>query len=91
MGFYNACIAMVQELKKEMSRQEQLLFMDTPYTELWQHHFSVGWWIRNHYLKETDYLHKALLVLDKGSVDEMSLFLLEFAQQYLRLEQAGML
>ncbi len=91
MRFYDTCIAMAQQVLAEMSVEEQRCFAETPYADIWQYHFSVGLWIRNHYLNESDYLYRALRVLGRPSADEMSLFLLEFIQQYLQLERANML
>ncbi|MBQ6848623.1 MAG: hypothetical protein IJN76_01045 [Clostridia bacterium] len=91
MRFFNACAEVAQQVKNEMSQEDRLRFMDTPYEEVWQYHFSVGMWIRNRYLGKTEYLYKALLVLGNKTEDEMSLYLLKFIWQYLRLERACML
>ena len=91
MRFYEACVAVTNEIKKQMSLEEQLCFMETSYNDLWQYHFSVGHWVRNHCLDEKGYLYKALLMLGMQTKDEMSMFLLEFSQGYLLLERADML
>jgi len=91
MRFYEECVAVAQQLEKEMSQENQALFMECPFSELWKYHLTLGLWMRNRYLNEQSYLYQALLILGKKTKDEMSMFLLKFAQQYLLLKRAQML
>jgi len=91
MLFFEECLAMAQQLEREMAQETRELFMETPFNELWQYHFTLGTWIRNHYLDEKSYLYKALLILGKKSKDDMSMFLLEFIQHYFLLRRARMI
>ena len=78
MRFYEECVAVAQQLEKEMNRETQALFMECPFSELWKYHLTLGLWMRNRYLNEQSYLYRALLILGKNTKDEMSMYLLEF-------------
>jgi len=91
MRFYEACMAVAKQIKSQMSLEDQLCFMEASHKELWQYHFSLGLWVRNHCLDEKGYLYRALFLLGKQTKDEMSMFLLEFSQGYFLLERANML
>ena len=90
MRFYKACEAVAIQVKELMTAEQQLCFMETPFRDMWQYHFTLGLWIRNHCLDEKGYLFKALRVLGKRTKDEMAMFLLDFTQSYLLLERANM-
>ncbi len=90
MRFYEACVAVAEQLEQEMTRENREVFMETEFAELWQYHFTIGMWIRNRFLNEKEYLYKALLILGKRTKDQMSMYLLEFIQQYFLLKRANM-
>ena len=91
MRYYEECVAVAQQLEKEMTQEMRELFMQTPFSDLWQYHFTLGTWIRNHLLNEKSYLYRALLILGKRTKDDMSMYLLEFIQHYFLLKQAEMI
>ncbi len=91
MRFYEECVTIAQQLEKEMTQEARELFIETQFSDLWQYHYTIGMWIRNHHLDEKGYLYRALLILGKKSKDDMSMFLLEFIQQYFLLKRAEML
>jgi len=91
MRFYMECAEVAEKIAAQMTREALELFIETEYSELFRFHFSWGMWIRNHCLDPQGYLYKALNVLGKETRDEMSMFLLGFAQQYLTLKRASLL
>lgn len=91
MRFYEECVAIAQQLEKEMTQEMRELFMEAPFSDLWQYHFTLGTWIRNHHLNENSYLYRALLILGKKTKDDMSMYLLEFMQHYFLLKRAEMI
>ncbi len=91
MRFCKACVTVAEGIEQQMTQENQMLLMETPYPELWKYHFTVGMWIRNHCLDEKEYLYQAFRVLGFETKDDMSLFLIEFTQRYLLLKQADML
>ena len=42
MLFFEECLAMAQQLEREMAQETRELFMETPFNELWQYHFTLG-------------------------------------------------
>ena len=91
MRFYEACVRVAERIENRMPPEEQARFMETPYSELWQYHFTVGLWIRNYGLQNEPDLYPALRILGYNDTDAMSLYLLEFTQQYLKLKRAQLL
>ena len=91
MRFCEACIAVAEQMASFMTQEERAIFMETEYGELFNYYFSLGQWLHIHHLHESAYLYRALRILGKKSKEEMSLFLLEFAQQYFLLKRAEMI
>ena len=91
MKFYNACIQVAEAVETMLNKEEQALFMETEDTQMYLYHFSLGIWIRDHYLKPDDYLYQAFCCLGLRDRDRMSSYLLLFIKSHWLLKRADML
>jgi len=82
MQFYAACVRVAEQIEDILSNEQREIFIETEFKDLFLYHFSLGLWIRNHCLKKGDYLYRALQTIGYRDTDSMSMFLLEFIQQY---------
>ena len=91
MQFYAACVRVAEQIEDMLSNEQREIFIETEYKDLFLYHFSLGLWMRNHCLKKGDYLYRALQTIGCRDTDSMSMFLLEFIQQYLKLKKAQLM
>ena len=91
MRFYEACIRVAEQVEAMLTPEQQEMFIETDYGELFLYYDTLGIWIQNQCLNTDAYLRQALLVLGCYNENSMALFLLESVQQYLKLKQAQLL
>ena len=90
MRFYKSCTDVAKSIGALLNEEQMAAFVETDFDHLWEYQLTIGMWIRNHLLPHNAYLRQALLILDYVTPNEMSLFLIEFAQKYWKLERAEM-
>lgn len=87
MRFYEECVNVAKSVGAIMDEHWREQFVATP-VEDWYH--PLCQWVRR-ILPRDGYLREALTVLGYRSDEEMSRFLVEFAQRYWKLVYADML
>ena len=91
MRFYTECVRVAESVGALMSEEQCAHFAECESKRLPEYQWTLGMWIRNHLLPHNTYLRAALNVLGFATPDDMSLFLIEFAQQYWKLKRIGMM
>ena len=90
MRFYKECSNVARSVGALMTSEQRAEFVACEQDKLPEYQLTLGLWIRHHLLPHNAYLRDALDVLGFVTPDEMSLYLIEFAQQYWKLKHAEM-
>ena len=90
MRFYTECVRVAESVGALLTEKQRALFVACEQDKLPEYQLTLGLWIRHHLLPHNAYLREALDVLGFVTPDEMSLYLIEFAQQYWKLKYAEM-
>ena len=91
MRFYEECVRVAESVGALMSDEQRTCFTKCEVNKLGEYQWTLGMWIHNHLLPHNTYLHGALIILGYVTPDEMSRYLIAFAQQYWKLKCAEML
>ena len=91
MQFYRECVRVANQVNCLFTEQQRALFINADLIALCHYQSPVGTWIQRHILLHNSYLRHALSALGYTEPKDMSLFLLEFTQQYLKLKNAELL
>lgn len=84
MELYQVMTQIFTQLEVQLTEEEKSAFVRTPYPNLSRHHFGLGLYIRNRWLREGDRLRRLLEGCGIDQTDDMSALAVQLFYLYLR-------